>query len=150
MLIPPCNKPNGCRARSDIGIRRRIPSASAETITTPRASGAVFGSKARSCSMEVIRVETEDIRDKLASAPGGRVQLLNSLTETLPPQSNRLADPDIQFPSGGGRLHRDFQKARAATDQKRHTRLRRRFAVGSHYVPDLGFLDLQTERSRPR
>jgi len=63
ILIPPCNRPKGWRARSDIGIRSRSLSASAEMISTPRASGAVFGSKARSCSMEVIRVKAEDIQE---------------------------------------------------------------------------------------
>ena len=52
----------GWRVRSDIGIRRRIRSASAETISTPRASGAVFGSKPRSCSTELILAEAVDIR----------------------------------------------------------------------------------------
>lgn len=60
---PAVQQGEGWRARSDIGIRRRSPSASAEMISTPRASGAVFESKARSCSTEVIRVKTEDIRE---------------------------------------------------------------------------------------
>src|ERR1700722_1019546 len=80
MLMPPCSRPNGWRARSDIGIRRRIPSASAETISTPRASGAVFGSSARSCSTEVTRVEVEDIElesRKISAATGRHTQLLN-------------------------------------------------------------------------
>ena len=52
----------GWRARSDIGIRSTMCSESADTISTPRASGAVFGSNARSCSMETIRVEADCIR----------------------------------------------------------------------------------------
>ncbi len=54
MLMPPCNSPIGWRARSDIGIRRRMCSESTDTISTPRASTAVLGINARICSRVLI------------------------------------------------------------------------------------------------
>src|SRR5260370_41832782 len=36
MLMPPCSKPKGWRARSDIGIRSKMCSESTDTISTPR------------------------------------------------------------------------------------------------------------------
>ena len=127
--MPPCNKPKGWRARSDIGIRSTMCSASTDTISTPRASAAVFGSNARSCSMETIRVEFTSYRSFEVCrpvAPSRRQQFSIRVRQT--------------------RKHRDFQKACAAHDDERQ--LCGSLAVVSHQLLDFVLLDSQTKRFR--